>query len=80
MNKEQLEKYVRSFGLDEARARQELESRLQLLATLGLSEDKRFQLLVQGATLNFRTLQAFHRRTKMVNSKSRNRIFKLLES
>ena len=49
MNKEQLEKYVRSFGLDEARARQELESRLQLLATLGLSEDKRFQLLVQGA-------------------------------
>jgi len=78
MNREQLEKYVRSFGLNEDLARQELESRLQLLATLGFSEHKKFEILVQGTTLNFRTLQAFYHRTKKVNKRSRKKIFKLL--
>ena len=78
MNREQLEKYVKSFGATERHARKELNERYKMLKPLGFSDDKIFKVLVQGAPLDFRTLQAFHHRTKKVNGRSRKRIFKLL--
>ena len=78
MNREQLEKYVKSFGLTERRARKELNERYKMLKPLGLSDDKIFKTLVQGSPLNYRTLQAFHHRTKKVHGRSRKRIFTLL--
>ena len=78
MNREQLEKYVKSFGLTERRARKELNERYKMLKPLGLSDDKIFKTFVQGSPLNYRTLQAFHHRTKKISSRSRKRIFKLL--
>ena len=80
MNREQLEKYVKSFGLTERRARKELNERYKLLKPLGFSDEKIFKTLVQGSTLNYRTLQAFHHRTKKISSRSRKRLFKLLNS
>ena len=80
MNREQLEKYIKSFGLSERAARKELNERYKLLKPLGLSDERIFRILVQGSTLNFKTLQAFHNRTKKVHGRSRKRIFKLLES
>jgi hypothetical protein len=56
MNREQLEKYVKSFGLTERRARKELNERYKMLKPLGLSDDKIFKTLVQGSPLNYRTL------------------------
>jgi hypothetical protein len=78
MNREQLEKYVKSFGATERLARKELNERYKMLKPLGFSDDKIFNILVQGSPLDFRTLQAFHHRTKKVNGRSRKRIFKLL--
>ncbi len=80
MNREQLEKYVKSFGATERLARKELNERYKMLKPLGFSDDKIFNILVQGSPLDFRTLQAFHHRTKKVNGRSRKRIFKLLTS
>ena len=78
MNREQLEKYVKSFGATERLARKELNERYKMLKPLGFSDDKIFNILVQGSPLDFRTLQAFHHHTKKVNGRSRKRIFKLL--
>ena len=78
MNREQLEKYVKSFGATERLARKELNERYKMLKPLGFSDDKIFNILVQGSPLDFRNLQAFHHRTKKVNGRSRKRIFKLL--
>ena len=78
MNREQLEKYVKSFCATERLARKELNERYKMLKPLGFSDDKIFNILVQGSPLDFRTLQAFHHRTKKVNGRSRKRIFKLL--
>ena len=78
MNREQLEKYVKSFGATERLARKELNERYKMLKPLGFSDDKIFNILVQGSPVDFRTLQAFHHRTKKVNGRSRKRIFKLL--
>ena len=78
MNREQLEKYVKAFGATERLARKELNERYKMLKPLGFSDDKIFNILVQGSPLDFRTLQAFHHRTKKVNGRSRKRIFKLL--
>jgi hypothetical protein len=80
MNREQLEKYVKSFGVTERRARKELNERYKMLKPLGFSDEKIFKVLVQGSPLDHRTLQAFHHRTKKVHGRSRKRIFKLLES
>ena len=80
MNREQLEKYVKSFGATERLARKELNERYKMLNPLGFSDDKIFNILFQGSPLDFRTLQAFHHRTKKVNGRSRKRIFKLLAS
>ena len=78
MNREQLEKYVKSFGVTERRARKELNERYKMLKPLGFSDERIFKVLVQGSLLDHRTLQAFHHRTKKVNGRSRKRIFKLL--
>jgi hypothetical protein len=80
MNREQLEKYIKSFGLSERAARKELNERYKLLKPLGFSDERIFKLLVQGSPLDHRTLQAFHHRTKKIHGRSRKRIFKLLES
>ena len=80
MNREQLEKYIKSFGLSERAARKELNERYKLLKPLGFSDERIFKLLVQGSPLDHRTLQAFHTKTKKVHGRSRKRIFKLLES
>ena len=80
MNREQLEKYVKSFGATEKLARKELNERYKMLKPLGFSDEKIFKTLVQGSTLNYRTLQAFHYRTKKIHGTSRKRIFKLLAS
>ena len=80
MNREQLEKYIKSFGVTERRARKELNERYKLLKPLGFSDEKIFKVLVQDSPLDHRTLQAFHHRTKKIHGRSRKRIFKLLES
>ena len=80
MNREQLEKYVKSFGATEKLARKELNERYKMIKPLGFSDDKIFKVLVQGSPLDFRTLQAFHHRTKKISSRSRKRLFKLLTS
>ena len=80
MNREQLEKYIKSFGLSERAARKELTERYKMLKPLGFSDERIFKLLVQGSPLDHRTLLAFHNRTKKVHGRSRKRIFKLLES
>ena len=80
MNREQLEKYVKSFGVTERRARKELNERYKMLKPLGFSDEKIFKVLVQGSPLDHRTLQAFHHRTKKIHGRSRKRIFKLLNS
>ena len=80
MNREQLEKYIKSFGVTERAARKELNERYKLLKPLGFSDERIFRILVQGSTVNFRTLQAFHTKTKKVHGHSRKRIFKLLDS
>ena len=80
MNREQLEKYIKSFGVTERAARKELNERYKLLKPLGFSDERIFRILVQGSTVNHRTLQAFHHRTKKIHGRSRKRIFKLLDS
>jgi len=80
MNREQLEKYVKSFGVTERRARKELNERYKMLKPLGFSDEKIFKVLVQDSPLDHRTLQAFHHRTKKIHGRSRKRIFKLLTS
>ena len=80
MNRDQLENYIKSFGVTERAARKELNERYKLLKPLGFSDERIFKLLVHGSTLNFRTLQTFYTKTKKVHGHSRKRIFKLLES
>ena len=57
MNREQLEKYVKSFGVTERRARKELNERYKMLKKLGISDDTIFKTLVQGSTLDWRSLK-----------------------
>ena len=46
MNREQLEKYVKSFGVTERRARKELNERYKMLKPLGFSDERIFKVLV----------------------------------
>ena len=79
MNREQLEKYIKSFGVTERAARKELNERYKMLKKLGISDDTIFKTLVQDSTLDWRSLKGFYNGSRP-NKRSRKRIFKLLES